>query len=209
MKSTEIIQKLLDEKKITAEEALCLLQDMTQPSIIQTQPTWTYPYNLGEVWCGSTTSTLQQVESSCCQCCNTKSEKIEEKQPNIITEGYVDLGLPSGTLWAACNYGCNSPEESGGYYNNNDAQKLDCTLPSKEQIEELKEHTTYKWGTFNEKKEVYSQVRTVIQFSYSPQATTTKSVSAAIAATTGVFYTTGAASASIYRVRSVPTPAFR
>lgn len=152
MKSTEIIQKLLDEKKITAEEALCLLQDMTQPSIIQTQPTWTYPYNLGEVWCGSTTSTLQQVESSCCQCCNTKSEKIEEKQPNIITEGYVDLGLPSGTLWAACNYGCNSPEESGGYYNNNDAQKLDCTLPSKEQIEELKEHTTYKWGTFNEKK---------------------------------------------------------
>ncbi|MDE6548215.1 MAG: hypothetical protein K2L22_04375 [Muribaculaceae bacterium] len=26
---------------------------------------------------------------------------------------YVDLGLPSGTLWAACNLGSNSPNESG------------------------------------------------------------------------------------------------
>lgn len=26
---------------------------------------------------------------------------------------YVDLGLPSGTLWATCNVGANSPEEEG------------------------------------------------------------------------------------------------
>ena len=30
--------------------------------------------------------------------------------------GYVDLGLPSGTLWATCNIGANSPEEYGNYY---------------------------------------------------------------------------------------------
>lgn len=29
---------------------------------------------------------------------------------------YVDLGLPSGTLWATCNLGANAPEEYGDYY---------------------------------------------------------------------------------------------
>lgn len=29
---------------------------------------------------------------------------------------FVDLGLPSGTLWATCNLGASSPEESGYYY---------------------------------------------------------------------------------------------
>lgn len=29
---------------------------------------------------------------------------------------YVDLGLPSGTLWAACNVGADSPEEYGDYF---------------------------------------------------------------------------------------------
>ncbi|MBO4487234.1 MAG: BspA family leucine-rich repeat surface protein [Bacteroidaceae bacterium] len=29
---------------------------------------------------------------------------------------YVDLGLPSGTLWATCNVGANSPEEFGDFF---------------------------------------------------------------------------------------------
>jgi len=29
---------------------------------------------------------------------------------------YVDLGLPSGTLWATCNVGANSPEDFGDYF---------------------------------------------------------------------------------------------
>lgn len=29
---------------------------------------------------------------------------------------YVDLGLPSGTLWATCNVGANSPEEYGDFF---------------------------------------------------------------------------------------------
>ena len=29
---------------------------------------------------------------------------------------YVDLGLPSGTLWATCNVGAENPEESGDYF---------------------------------------------------------------------------------------------
>ena len=37
----------------------------------------------------------------------------------VIVNGgqeYVDLGLPSGTLWATCNVGANAPEEYGDYF---------------------------------------------------------------------------------------------
>ena len=33
-----------------------------------------------------------------------------------ITHEYVDLGLPSGLLWATCNVGADSPEEYGDYF---------------------------------------------------------------------------------------------
>ncbi|MBQ9559109.1 MAG: Ig-like domain-containing protein [Bacteroidaceae bacterium] len=32
------------------------------------------------------------------------------------THEYVDLGLPSGTLWATCNIGANAPEDFGDYF---------------------------------------------------------------------------------------------
>ena len=32
------------------------------------------------------------------------------------THEYVDLGLPSGTLWATCNVGASSPEDCGDYF---------------------------------------------------------------------------------------------
>jgi len=32
------------------------------------------------------------------------------------TTGWVDLGLPSGLLWAECNLGASTPEEYGNYY---------------------------------------------------------------------------------------------
>ena len=32
------------------------------------------------------------------------------------TREYVDLRLPSGTLWATCNVGANAPEEYGDYF---------------------------------------------------------------------------------------------
>ena len=34
----------------------------------------------------------------------------------IDTHSYVDLGLPSGTLWATCNIGASKPEEYGDYF---------------------------------------------------------------------------------------------
>lgn len=34
----------------------------------------------------------------------------------VCDEQEVDLGLPSGTIWAGWNVGASSPEEDGGYY---------------------------------------------------------------------------------------------
>jgi len=34
----------------------------------------------------------------------------------VLLIDYVDLGLPSGTLWAVCNVGANSPEDYGDYF---------------------------------------------------------------------------------------------
>lgn len=35
----------------------------------------------------------------------------------------IDLALPSGTKWACCNIGANSPEEYGGYYSWGDTEE--------------------------------------------------------------------------------------
>ena len=55
--------------------------------------------------------------------CSCSKDDVEETPPagsnttdNKDTHEYVDLGLPSGTLWATCNIGANSPEEYGDYF---------------------------------------------------------------------------------------------
>lgn len=45
---------------------------------------------------------------------------------------YVDLGLPSGTLWATCNIGANTPEDYGDYFAWGETETKD----------------TYNWGTY-------------------------------------------------------------
>ena len=46
------------------------------------------------------------------------SETVEQSfvVPAKHIDGYVDLGLPSGTLWATCNVGASAPEEFGDYF---------------------------------------------------------------------------------------------
>lgn len=39
-----------------------------------------------------------------------------ENGSKVDTHEYVDLGLPSGTLWATCNIGASRPEEYGDYF---------------------------------------------------------------------------------------------
>ena len=49
---------------------------------------------------------------------DSQEKKIEKPKP----EGAVDLGLPSGKLWAKCNLGASSEEEYGLYYQWGDTQ---------------------------------------------------------------------------------------
>ena len=46
------------------------------------------------------------------------SDRYEGRCVRPVRRGhdYVDLGLPSGTLWATCNVGADSPEEDGDYF---------------------------------------------------------------------------------------------
>ena len=42
---------------------------------------------------------------------------------------YIDLGLPSGTLWATCNVGAETPEEYGDYFAWGETQSKDAYIP--------------------------------------------------------------------------------
>ena len=55
---------------------------------------------------------------------------FEELKPNYYA--WVDLGLPSGTLWATCNVGADSPEQSGDYF----------------AWGETKKKSSYSWGNY-------------------------------------------------------------
>ncbi len=44
------------------------------------------------------------------------SDNNNGNNPNLNGHEYVDLGLPSGTLWATCNIGASSTDEIGDYF---------------------------------------------------------------------------------------------
>lgn len=47
--------------------------------------------------------------------CN-KDNNNNNDNSDDVSDGWVDLGLPSGVLWATCNVGATTPEESGDYF---------------------------------------------------------------------------------------------
>ena len=75
---------------------------------------------------------------------SSSSTSSSLSQPSkIVPKGYVDLGLPSGTLWKEYN-------ESGFYTYNDAIQKFGNRLPTKEQLQELKDKCSWEWlaGTY-------------------------------------------------------------
>ena len=58
---------------------------------------------------------------------------------SMSAQGWVDLGLPSGTLWKDQN-------EAGGFYSYDQAMaKFGSSLPTKEQLEELESACRWTW----------------------------------------------------------------
>ena len=63
------------------------------------------------------------------------SEAVEQSlEVPANLDGYVDLGLPSGTLWATCNVGASAPEEFGDYFSWGETEPKD-----------YYDWSTYKW----------------------------------------------------------------
>ena len=74
-----------------------------------------------------------------------KAEMKETSCPDANHPHWIDLGLPSGTLWRCCNEGASTPEAYGGYYQFGQVS----SAPTLEQIQELIDCCTYQWTTQN------------------------------------------------------------
>lgn len=68
-----------------------------------------------------------------------KSSGVTGRKSSQVPAGYVDLGLPSGTLWKAENEDCGliKYDQAVNFYGN--------SLPTKEQWEELKNSCIWTW----------------------------------------------------------------
>ena len=65
-------------------------------------------------------------------------EPINGEDSHVLNgHEYVDLGLPSGTLWATCNVGADTPEDCGDYFAWGD------TIPK-----EMYDWKSYQYATF-------------------------------------------------------------
>lgn len=81
-----------------------------------------------------------EMESACNDIvADLLGKKGNSSNSNIVSaQGYIDLGLPSGTLWKATN--------EYGYYDYDSAvNKYGDKLPTREQWEELKNYCTWQW----------------------------------------------------------------
>ena len=63
---------------------------------------------------------------------------------------YVDLGLPSGTLWATMNVGASKPSDSGLYFQWGDTQgyTADQVGTGEGQKKFAEDESDYKWGVY-------------------------------------------------------------
>lgn len=67
--------------------------------------------------------------------------KLERRNTQLKAQGFVDLGLPSGTWWKDKN-----ENESGKFYSYNDAiRTYDSSLPTEKQFNELSRECSWKW----------------------------------------------------------------
>ena len=66
---------------------------------------------------------------------DTENPQVDLSCPDGNHPHLIDLGLPSGTKWACCNIGANSPEGYGGYYAWGETEE-----------KEVYDWSTYKYG---------------------------------------------------------------
>lgn len=111
----------------TLVEALPYEETMEAPASVAEEPTLAAQENGNDIGKKVTEpSTSQQTTTSS----TTKAK--------VVPKGYVDLGLPSGTLWKDRN-------ESGFYDYDEAVRSFGNKLPTWAQLEELKDACTWSW----------------------------------------------------------------
>ena len=68
---------------------------------------------------------------------NEENDSVVDTNGSLNGHDYVDLGLPSGILWAACNVGADTPEGNGDYFAWGETES-----------KELYDWKSYKYGIF-------------------------------------------------------------
>ena len=80
----------------------------------------------------------------------TSCDKDDDDKNEESSEQFVDLGLPSGTLWATCNVGATSPEESGDFFGWGETE-----------TKEVYNYPLYKWNSAAATPPVFSKYCTL------------------------------------------------
>ena len=62
------------------------------------------------------TKTITAITLSIVIICAAGCKKHNAENGTYNGHDYVDLGLPSGTMWASCNVGADSPDQYGDYF---------------------------------------------------------------------------------------------
>ena len=68
------------------------------------------------VWAQNVILYKSTGETIKCNVAELDSIVFAEDEPIVENHEWVDLGLPSGTLWATCNVGADNPEDYGNYF---------------------------------------------------------------------------------------------
>ena len=91
---------------------------------------------------------------------DVQSEEFTPGDGRLTENGheYVDLGLPSGTMWAKCNVGATAPEEAGDYFSWGEVAPKD-----------VYDSQTYRWGTADMvDEEGYDQLTVLTKYNTNP-----------------------------------------
>ena len=122
-------------KRTSTESLITENSDIIQNKTLHGELTLCNEKDKERLYCKNSSNILVPIHH------NIDCQEITIEKP--IPEGAVDLGLPSGKLWAKCNLGANSEEESGLYFQWGDTQGY-----TKEQIGSAKtfDWNSYKWS---------------------------------------------------------------
>lgn len=70
-----------------------------------------------------------------------KARKEIERKAELLRQGYIDLGLPSGTVWKNADEG----GDNALYTHDEAVSRFGNQLPTKQELEELKNKCTWTW----------------------------------------------------------------